>query len=155
MLANSDEQSGFDLPLISFLLWKEKSYNSSKKIQLDIKRFPVVRVNDKINPVVLGFMFISLNYVNKEIEHLIPEQWYQIWQPNWVRLAPNGTNLGLFKTCFSTFWLAIWDKSDLFWTPNLPSFFQSISSSGRCNTTLVCGVSFLVLWSKSDHLLLC
>ena len=26
--------------------------------------------------------------------------------PNWVRLAPNGTNLGLFKIRFSTFWLA-------------------------------------------------
>ena len=25
---------------------------------------------------------------------------------NWVRLAPNGTNLGLFKISFSTFWLA-------------------------------------------------
>ena len=23
--------------------------------------------------------------------------------PNWVRLAPNGTNLGLFKISFSTF----------------------------------------------------
>ena len=25
---------------------------------------------------------------------------------NWGRLAPNGTNLGLFKIIFSTFWLA-------------------------------------------------
>ena len=24
--------------------------------------------------------------------------------PNWVRLAPNGTNLGLLKISFSTFW---------------------------------------------------
>ena len=30
---------------------------------------------------------------------------WQIWHPNWVRLAPNGTNLGLFKISFSTFWL--------------------------------------------------
>ena len=30
----------------------------------------------------------------------------QIWHSNWVRLAPNGTNLGLFKISFSTFWLA-------------------------------------------------
>ena len=28
-----------------------------------------------------------------------------IWHPNWVRLAPNGTNLGLFKVSFNTFWL--------------------------------------------------
>ena len=27
----------------------------------------------------------------------------QIWHPNWVRLAPNGTNLELFKIIFSTF----------------------------------------------------
>ena len=30
----------------------------------------------------------------------------EIWYPNWVKLAPNGTNLGLFKISFSTFWLA-------------------------------------------------
>ena len=24
----------------------------------------------------------------------------QIWHPNWVRLAPNGINLGLFKSQF-------------------------------------------------------
>ena len=29
----------------------------------------------------------------------------QIWHPNWVRIARNGTNSGLFKTSFSTFWL--------------------------------------------------
>ena len=29
----------------------------------------------------------------------------QIWHPNWVRLAPNQKNLGLFKISFSTFWL--------------------------------------------------
>ena len=27
------------------------------------------------------------------------------FSPNWFRLAPNGTNLGLFKISFSTFWL--------------------------------------------------
>ena len=27
----------------------------------------------------------------------------QIWHPNLVRLAPNGTNMGLFKISFSTF----------------------------------------------------
>ena len=26
---------------------------------------------------------------------------------NWVRLAPNGTNMGLFKTSFRTFWLVL------------------------------------------------
>ena len=34
-----------------------------------------------------------------------PEQGCQIWHPIWVRLASNGTNLGLFKISFSTFWL--------------------------------------------------
>ena len=40
------------------------------------------------------------------------------WAPNWARLAPNGINLKLFKTSFSTFWLTepqicpIWFKSD-------------------------------------------
>ena len=27
------------------------------------------------------------------------------WAPNWARFSPNGTNLGLFKISFSTFWL--------------------------------------------------
>ena len=61
----------------------------------------------------------------------------QIWHPNWVRLAPNGTNLGLFKISFSTFWLGepkctetdlkksqncpIWGQSDSIWMTNLPS----------------------------------
>ena len=26
----------------------------------------------------------------------------QIWHPNWVRLAPNGTNVGFAKVSFST-----------------------------------------------------
>ena len=30
----------------------------------------------------------------------------KIWHPNCVRLAPNETNLGLFKISFSTFWLS-------------------------------------------------
>ena len=30
----------------------------------------------------------------------------QIWYPNWVRLAPNGTNMGLLKISFITIWLA-------------------------------------------------
>ena len=29
-----------------------------------------------------------------------------LWHPKWVRLAPYGTILGLFKISFSTFWLA-------------------------------------------------
>ena len=29
----------------------------------------------------------------------------QIWHPNCVRLASNGTNLGIFKISFNTFWL--------------------------------------------------
>ena len=29
----------------------------------------------------------------------------QIWQPNWVRLVPNGIKLGLLNINFSTFWL--------------------------------------------------
>ena len=29
----------------------------------------------------------------------------QIWHSNWVRLATNGTNLGLYKISFSTFWI--------------------------------------------------
>ena len=37
----------------------------------------------------------------------------QIWHPNLVKLVPNGTNLGLLKISFSTFWLGqmgqIWD----------------------------------------------
>ena len=33
------------------------------------------------------------------------EQGCQIWHPDWVRLAPNGTNLGILKIIFSTFWL--------------------------------------------------
>ena len=32
-------------------------------------------------------------------------QGYQILHPNWVRLVPNRTNLGLLKISFTTFWL--------------------------------------------------
>ena len=39
-------------------------------------------------------------------------QGWQIWHPNWVRLTPNGTNLGLFKITFSTFWLVTSDSFD-------------------------------------------
>ena len=63
------------------------------------------------------------------------DQGCQIWHRNWVRLAPNGTNLGLFKISFSTFWRVapkctetdltksqispIWGQSDLIWMANL------------------------------------
>ena len=59
----------------------------------------------------------------------------QTWHPNWVRLTPSGTNLGLFKIRFSTFWLAeskctendlkkfqicpTWSQSDPICMPNL------------------------------------
>ena len=58
----------------------------------------------------------------------------QILHPNGVRLAPNGTNLGLFKISFSTFWFVlrsvsvhfkksqiypIWGQSDPIWMANL------------------------------------
>ena len=61
----------------------------------------------------------------------------RIWHPNWVRLAPNGINLGLFKISFSTFWLGepkctetdlkksqicpIRGQSDPIWMPNCTS----------------------------------
>ena len=64
-------------------------------------------------------------------------QAWKIWHPNWVRLAPNWTNLGLFKISFSTFWLGepkctetdlkktqicpIWGQSDPIWMANLSS----------------------------------
>ena len=35
----------------------------------------------------------------------VNDQGCQIWYPNRVTLAPNGTNLGLLKISFSTFWL--------------------------------------------------
>ena len=57
--------------------------------------------------------------------------------PNWVRLALNGTNLGLFKISFSTFWrgaqkctetdlksprfIPFGGQSDPIWMPNLTS----------------------------------
>ena len=51
-----------------------------------------------------------LYYLATTLDHLSAsdslDQKYHIWQSNWVRLAPNGTNLGLFKISFSTFWLA-------------------------------------------------
>ena len=31
--------------------------------------------------------------------------------PKWVRLAPNGTNPGIFQIRFSTFWAQIWSPS--------------------------------------------
>ena len=35
----------------------------------------------------------------------IVDQGCEFWHLNWVRLAPNGINLGLFKISLSTFWL--------------------------------------------------
>ena len=61
----------------------------------------------------------------------------QIWLLNWVRLAQNGTNMGLLKIIFSIFWLGepkytkidlkksqfspIWGQSDPIWMSNLTS----------------------------------
>ena len=61
--------------------------------------------------------------------------------PNWVILAPNRTNLGLFKISFSTFWLEpkytesdlrksqicpIWGQYVLTWIPNLTCLELSV-----------------------------
>ena len=69
----------------------------------------------------------------------------QIWHPSWLRLAPNGTNLGLFKISFSTFWLAEPKftetdlkkpqicpncvQSDAIWMPNLTSLGDKLANS--------------------------
>ena len=53
----------------------------------------------------------------------------QIWDPNWVRLATNWTNLGLFKwapKCTETDLkkpqiCPIWGQSDPIWIPKLTS----------------------------------
>ena len=49
------------------------------------------------------------------------DQECQIWHPNRVRLALNGTNLGLIKISFGTFWLGKSDQFDLIWMPHLIS----------------------------------
>ena len=50
--------------------------------------------------------------LDKQNHHeTIQDQGCKIWHPNWVRLAPNGTNLGLFKIRFSTVWLAEHSKN--------------------------------------------
>ena len=77
---------------------------------------------------------------NSSSSYYLPNQGGQIWHPNWVRLAPNGTNLGIFKISFSTFWLAepkcteadlkksqicaIQGQSDPIWIPNFPSLLS-------------------------------
>ena len=44
-----------------------------------------------------------------------------IWNPNWGRLAPNVTNLGLFQISFSTFWLNLGANLTQFEAkPNIP-----------------------------------
>ena len=67
----------------------------------------------------LFISFLSYNVINVHMFHisnynkhvggyfLMSEQGFQMWHPNWVRLVPNGTNLGLFKISFSTFWLGL------------------------------------------------
>ena len=67
--------------------------------------------------------------------------WMSHLASNWVRLAPNATNLGILKISFSTFWLGdikaepkctetdlkksqicpIWGQSETIWMQNLPS----------------------------------
>ena len=44
----------------------------------------------------------------------------QILHSNWIRLAPNGTNLGICKISFSTFWLGcqIWHPNWVSLAPN-------------------------------------
>ena len=43
--------------------------------------------------------------------------------PKRVRLAPNGTNLGLFRSDFSTFWLGEPEKSQI-WLQKLSDWPQ-------------------------------
>ena len=50
--------------------------------------------------------------IQLQSQYLSEKQGCQIWLPNWVRLAPNGTNLGLYKISFCTFWLQVDPKQD-------------------------------------------
>ena len=86
-----------------------------------------------------------LIHLDLNLTSLLGYQGCQIWHPKWVRLAPNGTNLGLFKISFSTFSLAkpkctetdlkksqifpIWGQSDLIWMPYFTSLCLTIPST--------------------------
>ena len=48
---------------------------------------------------------IEMNVIINVFILVYEEQECQISHPNWVGLAPNGTNLALLKISFSTFWL--------------------------------------------------
>ena len=50
-----------------------------------------------VNPVITG----SLESNNRGFYPVCSLQGCPIWHPNWVRLAPHGTNLGLLKISFS------------------------------------------------------
>ena len=41
----------------------------------------------------------------------------QICHPNWIRLAPNETNLGFFKDQFQYYFARIWGQSDTICMP--------------------------------------
>ena len=78
----------------------------------------------------------------------------------WVRLAPNGTNLRLFKISFSTFWRSapkcietdliksqictIWCQSDPLWLSNLTSLFLMSIHRLLPTTNQLSGVFILV-----------
>ena len=58
----------------------------------------------------------------------------QIWHPNWVRSAPNGTNLGLFKPSQNVLRMILkcptfapCDQSDPIWMPNVTSLIAKQS----------------------------
>ena len=75
------------------------------------------------------------------------QQGCRIWHPNWVTLASNGINVGLFKISFSTFWIAepkctetdlkksqicpIWGQSDPIWMPKSKNVLKLILKSLR------------------------
>ena len=58
--------------------------------------------------------------------------WVSSFAPDWVRLAPNGTNLWLFKISFSTFWL----------------------SEPKCTETDLKKSQICPIWGQSDQLLM-
>ena len=56
----------------------------------------------KIHSLIPIYLLMTL--LNNDVNILV-HQGGHIWHPNWVKLVPNETHLGLFKIIFSTFWL--------------------------------------------------
>ena len=80
-------------------------FNTMKKKKGN--KVPVWQLSSRVSTIISSDQISSTSIfcrLHEQCSHRPSTQGITEWDPNLVRLAPNGTNVGFLKISFNTFW---------------------------------------------------